>query len=69
MMPGGKDIIAQTMDVCMILNAGSHIIIKVVDHPTLASCQKTPPSPVKTNGIPKGIEIISGSDVIKLEGL
>jgi hypothetical protein len=69
MIPGGKDIIAQTMDGCMILNAGSHIIIKVIDHPTLASCQEASPSPVKNGEIPKGIEIILGSDVIKLEGL
>ena len=69
MMPGGKDIIAQTTDGCMILNAGNHMIIKVIDHPTLASCQEASPSPVNNAEIPKGIVIISGSDVIKLEDL
>jgi hypothetical protein len=69
MMPDGKDVIAHTIDGCMILNAGSHIIIQVVNRPTLATCQELPPPPVKNGEILKGIEIISGSDVIKLEGL
>jgi len=35
MTPGGKDVVAQTIDGCMILNAGSHVIISVLKSPNL----------------------------------
>jgi hypothetical protein len=66
MTPGGKDVIAQTIDGCMILNAGSHIIISVLNHPTVTTCQLEPEPPVRHGEIFKEIEIISGSDVIHI---
>ena len=66
MTPGGKDVIAQTIDGCLILNAGSHIIINVLNHPTVTTCQLEPEPPVRHGEIFKEIEIISGSDVIHI---
>ena len=68
MVSGEKDIVAQTIEACMVLNSGSHIIIKVINHPTLDACQATL-SPTVNNGereLPKGIETIAGSDVISV---
>jgi hypothetical protein len=65
MMPGGKDVVAQSIDVCMTLYAGSHIIIKTLNHPTLATCQlELSPSRVNYGEMLRGIEIFSSSDVI-----
>jgi hypothetical protein len=67
MTPGGKDVVAQTIDGCMILNAGSHVIISVLNHPTLTTCQLKPSqSPVRYGEMFKEIEIISGSDVVRI---
>jgi hypothetical protein len=68
MVSGGKDIVAQTIEACMVLNSGSHIIIEVMDHPTLDICQTTL-SPVLNHDkreLSKGIETISGSNVISV---
>jgi hypothetical protein len=67
MTPGGKDVVAQTIDGCIILNAGSHVIIGVLKHPTLTTCQlEFSPSRVHHGEMVKDIEIISGSDVISI---
>ena len=71
MASGGKDIVAQTIEACMVLNSGNHISIKVINHPTLDTCQATL-SPTGNQGereLPKGIETIAGSDVISITAL
>jgi hypothetical protein len=65
MTPGGKDVVAQIINACMILNAGSHIII--LKDPTLTTCQlEFSQSRVHHGEMLKGVEIISGSDVISI---
>lgn len=68
MAPGAKDVVAETIKACMVINAGSHMIIKQIDQPTLDSCQ-TSLSPSVSYGerkMPTGIETIAGSDVISV---
>jgi hypothetical protein len=70
MIPGGKDVVAQTIKGCMIINGGSHIIITVQNNPTLAICQAGPSSnQVHVGEMLKGMEIIAGSDVINITAL
>jgi hypothetical protein len=67
MISDGKDVVGHTIDGCMILYGGNHIIVKVLSHPTFDTCQAELTLSRASNGeISKGIEIISTSDVLKL---
>jgi hypothetical protein len=62
--------VAHPFQGCMILHAGTHIIVKVLDHPTLATCEtELSPSRLNNGEMLKGMEIIAGSDVINLGAL
>ena len=68
MVAGGKDVVAETIEACMVINAGSHIIIKRINQPTLDSCQTNLSRSVNPGErkMPTGIETIVGSDVISV---
>ena len=68
MMPGAKDVVAQTLTGCIILNAGGHVILRRLNNPTVSTCQLDPSesSHVPPGEMLKEIEIISGSDVIRI---
>jgi len=69
MEPSGTSFIARSVRGCLILNAGSRIIFQPLDVPTSDACgRELPLQELGYDTMYKGIEVLSGSDIIKLSG-
>lgn len=67
MKPESKDIIAQTVQGCLILNVGSRLILQPLDAPSEETCSlEYPLNEIGYRNIYKGVEVISSVDVIRV---
>ncbi len=69
MDPEGTNVIARLVHGCLILNAGSRVLIQPMDALTTDACSRELPTNESSYAIMyKGVEVLSGSDIIKLSG-
>ena len=66
---GGKGAIAQKITGCLILNAGSRVIIQPMTNPTESTCSRMlSTQELRYGTMYRGITVFSGSDTIELSG-
>lgn len=69
MNPQEVNVVARLVHGCLILNAGSRVIIQPMNAPTADACSRELPSgEVSYANMYIGIEVFSSSDIIKLSG-
>ena len=69
MDPEETRVIARLVHGCLILNAGSRVIIQPMVAPTTDTCSREPSlDDLSYATMYKGVEVFSGSDIIKLSG-
>lgn len=69
MDPEGTNVIARSINGCLILNTGSRIILQILETPTVNICsQLSSQNEARYAAMYKEITVLSGSDVIRISG-